>query len=32
MKKLLVLLAFAAAIVCGCQKINDLESRMKAAE
>ena len=32
MKKLVVLLALAVAVVCGCQKINDLESRMKAAE
>ena len=32
MKKLIIGLVFAAALLCGCQKINDLESRMKAAE
>lgn len=32
MKKLIVGLALAAAMLCGCQKINDLESRMKTAE
>lgn len=32
MKRLLIGLALAAAMLCGCQKINDLESRMKVAE
>jgi len=32
MKRIIVGLAFAAALLCGCQKINDLESRMKVAE
>jgi len=32
MKKLFVALAFAAALLCSCQKVNDLESRMKVAE
>lgn len=32
MKRIIVGLAFAAALLCGCQKINDLESRMKTAE
>ena len=31
-KRIIVCLAFAAALFCGCQKINDLESRMKVAE
>ena len=32
MKRIIVGLAFAAALLCGCQKINDLEFRMKVAE
>lgn len=32
MKRIIVGLALAAALLCGCQKINDLESRMKTAE
>ncbi|MBQ6292230.1 MAG: hypothetical protein IJK76_08485 [Bacteroidales bacterium] len=32
MKRIIVGLAFAAALLYGCQKINDLESRMKVAE
>ena len=32
MRRIIVGLAFAAALLCGCQKINDLESRMKVAE
>ncbi len=32
MKRIIVGLAFTAALLCGCQKINDLESRMKVAE
>lgn len=32
MKKILTGLAFAALLACGCQKINDLESRMNTAE
>ena len=32
MKRIIVGLAFAAALLCGCQKINDLETRMKVAE
>jgi len=32
MKRLFIGLALAAAVLCGCQKINDLESRMKVAE
>ena len=32
MKKIFFALAFAALLACGCQKMNDLESRMKVAE
>lgn len=32
MKKILIGMAFAALLACGCQKINDLESRMNTAE
>jgi len=32
MKRLVFGLALAAALLCGCQKVNDLESRMKVAE
>lgn len=32
MKRIIVGLAFFAALACGCQKMNDLESRIKVAE
>lgn len=32
MKKIIVGMAVVAALLCGCQKMNDLESRMKVAE
>ena len=32
MKRIIVGMAVAAALLCGCQKMNDLESRMKVAE
>lgn len=32
MKKFFLSMAFVAALVCGCQKINDLDSRMNSAE